>query len=148
MQWYRLLAMKRIVWILLFFAVWTGTGYAQNTSKSVPVFVIQQPTIIAFFPITQAEVDISNNTEALSDFQYYNGEVRDSLHKAGIEFQEVYSRSFRLRCRNKIRTFRPGKISIGYYFIAPGKEPHIEYGVMTDVSILDMAHKYFGFAIQ
>jgi hypothetical protein len=140
--------MKRIVWIFLFVAVWVGAGNSQETTKTVPVFVIHQPTIIAFFPITQAEVDSSDNTEALSDFQFYIGEVRDPLHKLGIELKEAYARSFRIRCGNSVKTFKPGKVSIGYYFIAPGKEPRIEYGVKTNEDILDAAHKYFGIAIR
>ena len=132
----------------MFVAVWVGAENSQDTANSVPIFVIHQPTIIAFFPITQAEADSSDNTEALSDFQFYIHEVRDPLHKSGIDLQEAYSRSFRLRYGNTVRTFKPGKISIGYYFIAPGKESHIEYGVMTDVDILDAARKYFGLAIR
>jgi hypothetical protein len=40
------------------------------------------------------------------------------------------------------------KIGVGYFFIAPGKEPHVEYGVMTDADLLDAARKYFGIAIR
>ncbi|HME58788.1 MAG TPA: hypothetical protein VKF63_10655 [Terracidiphilus sp.] len=142
--------MKRFIWTLLLFAVWAGTGIAQNATKSVPVFVIHGPTIVAFFPpVTAKDLDSDQNTnEALSDFQFYIDEVRNPLHKAGIELQESYARSFRLRCGNTVRTFRTGKNSIGYYFITPGKKPHIEVGVMTDVDILDAARKYFGMVIS
>jgi hypothetical protein len=116
----------------------------------VSVIVIHGPTIVAFFPsVTAKDLDSDANTnEALSDFQFYNGEVRNSLHKARIEFREADAPSFRIRCGNTVRTFRTGKISVGYYFVAPNKEPHIEYGVMTDVDILDAARKYFGLEIQ
>ena len=142
--------MKRFIWTLLLFAVWAGTGNAQNTTKPVPVFVIHGPTIVAFFPpVTAKDLDDDQNTnEALSDFQFYIDEVRNPLHKAGVELQEAYARSFRIRCGNTVSIFRTSKISIGYYFIAPGKKPHIEYGVMTDVDILDVARKYFGMVIS
>ena len=42
------------------------------------------------------------------------------------------------------RAFRPGKSGIGYYFIRPGAKPRIEYDVMSDVDILDVAAQYFG----
>lgn len=142
--------MKRFSWILLLFAVWAGTGNSQNTTKPVSVFVIHGPTIVAFFPpVTAKDLDSDENTnEALSDFQFYNGSVRALLHKAGIEFREADALSFRIRCGNTVKTFRTGKINIGYYFVAPNKKPHIEYGVMTDVDILDAARKYFGIAIR
>ena len=142
--------MNRFIWILLFVAVWAETGNSQDAAKPVPIFVIHGPTIVAFFPsVTAKDLDSDQNTnEALSDFQFYIDKAGDSLHKAGIEFQEAYAHSFRLRCGNTVRTFRISKIGVGYYFIAPGKEPYIEYGVMTDVDILDAARKYFGIAIQ
>jgi hypothetical protein len=34
--------------------------------------------------------------------------------------------------------------SRGYYFIAHGKKPHVEYGVMTDADLLAAAKQYFG----
>jgi hypothetical protein len=142
--------MKRFIWALLLFIVWAGTGIAQNTTKPVPDFVIHGPTIVAFFPpVTAKDLDSDQNTnEALADFQFYNDKASAPLHKAGIEFQEAYAHSFRLRYGNTVRTFRTGKISIGYYFATPGKKPNIEYGVMTDADILDIARKYFGMIIR
>jgi len=37
---------------------------------------------------------------------------------------------------------------VGYYFIAPGKAPHIEYGVLTDVDIVQAAAAYFQLALK
>jgi hypothetical protein len=34
----------------------------------------------------------------------------------------------------------------GYYLVAYGKKPQIEYGVMTDTDLLDLAKQYFGLA--
>ncbi len=141
--------MKRFMWILLLFAVWVGTGNSQDTAKPLPIFIIHQPTIIAFFPITQAEADSGEgNAPALDDFNFYIFKIDKRLHRAGIAIQIVNARSFQIQTEKKLVTFQPNKNDIGYYFIAPGKEPHIEYNVMSDEDILDAARKYFGIAIQ
>ena len=49
-----------------------------------------------------------------------------------------------MRVGVKTTTFRPGKITVGYYFVAPGKKPRIEYGVNTDDGLVDIAKEYFG----
>jgi hypothetical protein len=43
-----------------------------------------------------------------------------------------------------VKAFRPVKGDVGYYFVAPGKKPRIEYGVMTDADLLQVANEYFG----
>jgi hypothetical protein len=40
-----------------------------------------------------------------------------------------------MRVGAKVTTFRPGDVKVGYYYIAPGKKPRIEYGVATDLAI-------------
>lgn len=112
-------------------------------------FLIQKPTIIAFFPkVAAADLDRDADTnEVLSDFQNYLGPSRLRLSKAGIELLEFYGRSFRAGPSKHMRRFHSGKIQIGYYFIAPDKEPHVEYGVMTDDDIVASARKYFGISI-
>jgi hypothetical protein len=112
-------------------------------------FVIHRPTIVAFFPpVTRSDLDSDEDTnEALSDFQFCAGEVRAPLRNAGIDFLDADAPSFRIRIGTKVHIFHTGKISVGYYFIAPGKKAHVEYGVMTDAGLLDVARKYFGVAI-
>lgn len=111
--------------------------------------MIHRPTILAFFPpVTRSDLDSDEDTnETLSDFQFYAGEVRTPLRNAGIDFLDADAPSFRIRIGTQVRTFKTGKISVGYYFIAPGKKAHVEYGVMTDADLLDVARKYFGIAI-
>ena len=141
--------MKPILWILAFFALCAGIGNAQSTPKPAPVFAIHGPTIVAFFRhVTDKEMESDPDTnEVLSDFQAYNSEVHDPLQKAGVEFRQTDSRSFRIRTGKRLLRFRAGKTRVGYYFIAPGKPPHVEYGVMTRDGILDTARMYFGLAI-
>src|SRR5579862_3709122 len=108
-------------------------------SFSVPAaeptaFVVRRPTIVAFFPpFTQADLEADPDmNESMSDFQTYTERVREPFRKAGVDFHEVYALSFRIRIGAKLTTFRPGKTKAGYYFVVPGKKPHIEYGITTD----------------
>jgi hypothetical protein len=109
------------------------------------VVVVNGPTVIAFFPpVTEAELDKEPDTnEALADFQVYAARVHEQSHDAGFNFVEIYASSFVVKCGAKTTVFRPKKIQIGYYFVAPGKRPRVEYGVMADMGILQIASEYF-----
>jgi hypothetical protein len=115
------------------------------TAEKQPIVVVAGPTIIAFFPVTQAELRKDADTnEALADFQFYAKKVREPLKKTGIEFSEVYAYSFRLRIGKEVTVFKPAKGNVGYYLIVPGQKPRIEYGVMTNTDLLQVANEYFG----
>lgn len=125
-------------------ALWALTGSA--TAERQPVIIVRGPTVVAFFePVVQAKAgkDADLN-EALADFQLYAKNVREPLRKEGIEFHELYAYSFRLRAEKRMITFRPVNGNVGYYLIAPGRKPHVEYGVMTDADLLHVANEYFG----
>jgi len=110
--------------------------------------VANRPTVVAFFPPV-TDTDLSNNpdtNESLADFQFYATRVREKLHDAGIDFQEIYALSFAIKYGTKTTTFRPKKTTVGYYFVAPGRSPRVEYGVMTDADILHIATEYFHLA--
>lgn len=114
-------------------------------AEKQPVVVVAGPTIVAFFPVTKTELQKDADTnEALADFQFYAKQVREPLKKKGIEFQEVYAQSFRVRIGQEAKVLRPAKGNVGYYLIVPGKKPRIEYGVMTDTDLLQFANEYFG----
>jgi hypothetical protein len=129
-------------WCVLALACVAAAGPRQAKTATV---VVQGPTVIAFFePVTDAELDKDADlNETLSDFQLYARKAREPLRKAGVEFHELYVNSFQLRIGQSLTSFRPTKATVGYYFIAPGKKPQIEYGVMTDLDLLDLANKYF-----
>ncbi|HTQ98302.1 MAG TPA: hypothetical protein VMH89_15930 [Candidatus Acidoferrum sp.] len=116
-----------------------------TTAQALQVIGVSGPTVIAFFPpVTEKDLLQDPDTnESLSDFQFYAQRVRTKLHDAGIDFQEIYAAAFIVKCGAKTRNFHPQKAEVGYYFIAPGKSPHIEYGVMTDADILQIAKEYF-----
>ncbi len=115
-----------------------------GTAKDPPILDIQHPTIVAFFtPVTQKELNDGGTNEALADFQYYAKQVRQPLKKAGIDFREVYSHSFRIRLGTRITIFHPRE-GVGYYLVSPSKKPRVEYGVLTDSDLLQIANAYFG----
>jgi hypothetical protein len=112
------------------------------------LIVVNGPTVVAFFSaVTDAElVKAPDTNESLADFQLYATRVRGKLHRAGIEFEEINASSFAVRCGAKTTIFRPKKTKVGYYFVTPGKPPRIEYGVVTDFDILQVAAEYFQLA--
>jgi hypothetical protein len=126
-----------------------GIAQSQPMRHQSPPIAIHGPMIVAFFiPMTEAEANSGEgDAEALDDFNFYFYQVEKRLKKAGIDLQQVSGRSFQILDGGKRRSFQTGKIGIGYYFIAPGKEPHVEYGVMTDEDLADASQKYFGLAI-
>jgi hypothetical protein len=119
---------------------------AVGSAEKQPVIAVRGPTVVAFFePVPQAQLDKDPDTnEALGDFQFYAKNAREPFRKAGIEFHELYASSFQLREGKRMTTFRPAKVKVGYYLVVPGKTPRIEYGVMTDADLLQLAHAYFG----
>lgn len=136
--------MQRFAFILLILAALLSP--TQLTAGKHPLIVIRRQTVVAFFaPMTQAELkNQADSDEALADFQFYAARLRKPLNDSGIDFEEVYASSFSVQRGNRTRTFRPGKVKVGYYFVAPDKEPHVEYGVMTDTDVLQFAQNYFG----
>lgn len=49
-------------------------------AEKQPVVVVTGPTIVAFFPVTKAELQKDADTnEALADFQFYAKQVRDRI---------------------------------------------------------------------
>jgi len=124
-------------------------GFSDARAAKSPVFTVRTRTVVAFFaPVTDRDLEDEDTNEDLSEFQYYDDEVRAPFKKAGIELRETYTRSFSVRLKGKVLEFRTTRNNdVGYYFIAPGKKPHVEYGVMTDEDLLDVAHDYFGIPV-
>ncbi len=135
---------------LLSFAAVAACGLVRlvtfpEPAEKPPVVVVRGPTVVAFYdpadPAARAADDGSN--EALADFQFYAGSVREPFSKRGVEFHELYAHSIRFRIGGKDVIFRTGKTGVGYYLIAPGRKPLIEHGVMTDADLLQAASQYF-----
>lgn len=139
--------MKRLIFLLAVAAtsILRVETLPVAAAEKQPVVVVGGRTIVAFFPpIPNAELQKDADTnEALADFQLYAQLVREPLRKSGVEFHELYTRSFRVRVGKAVTTFRATKDDVGYYLIVPGKRPRIEYGVMTDANLLQVANEYF-----
>lgn len=139
--------MNSLTWFLGVALICVSGTQASSVAaaEKQPVVVVTGPTIIAFFPLMQAALQKDADTnEGLADFQLYAKQVHEPLKEAGIEFSEIYTHSFRVRIGQDASVFRPAKGNAGYYLIAPGKKPRIEYGVMTDSDLLQVAREYFG----
>ncbi len=115
-------------------------------AEKPPIIVVEGRTVVAFFPpASKPELDKDSDlNEALADFQVYAERVREPLKKARVQFHELYTLSFQVRQGKTVTTFRPAKGDVGYYLVVPGKKPRIEYGVMTDTDLLQIANEYFG----
>lgn len=109
-----------------------------------PAVVVRGPTVVAcFVPVSDAEMDSNPDlNEALADFQLYSAQARRPLQRRGIAYHVLSARSFRMRINGKVNSYRVE--GAAYYFVAPGKKPQIETGVMTDTDLLAAADKYFG----
>jgi hypothetical protein len=123
----------------------SGSGWSQKSVAS-PVVDAHQATVVAFYmPASRSEAGDADETESLDDFRLYAGRVKGPLTKAGIRFEELYAGSFRIRLGSKTQVFHSTS-GVGYYFVAPGRKPHVVYGVMTDTDLLNLAKQYFGLA--
>jgi hypothetical protein len=111
-----------------------------------PRVVIRRPTVIAFFsPVTERELERDPDTkEALADFQFYASRAREPLLKLGVDFKEVYARSFRVTVSGRTIIFHAGSVGVGYYFISAGTKPRVDHGVNTDDGIIGAAKEHFG----
>ena len=127
------------------FSAVTKMGLRVVAATKSPLIVVTGRTVIAFCPPatkTQLQKD-ADTSEALADFQLYSSQVREPLRKADIGFYELHTASFRVRVGKEVSTFRASNVDVGYYLIAPGKAPRVEYGVMTAADLLQVADEYF-----
>ena len=88
------------------------------SAQKTPTFDVTGPTIITFFePATDAELRKDSDTNpALSDFQFYAGQVGEPLAKRGITFkfmQMLTIRQGRITTMFATRTMKVGCLS-GY----------------------------------
>lgn len=140
--------MRRLLWAVILASLGvlvTGVSSAEPADTE-PLVTVKGPTIVAFFfPVSEREMrDNPDTNEALADFQLYAGQAREPLRKAGIDFEQLYTRSFRVRIGKSVSRFVPEEAEIGYYFVAPGKKPRVVYGVTTDEDLVSQAKEYFG----
>ena len=116
---------------------------ADNTSE--PVIVIQGATIVAFFNVTQQEVDEDQGlAEGLSDFQFYTERAAKHLKKINVSTHQRYGNSFKVEINGETVTIGVAKGEHGYYFFAPSMPAKAVHGIGTDVDIIQTAEEHFG----
>ncbi len=109
----------------------------------LPVIVIHRRTIIAFFVGANEAREIdANGNESLSDFQLYAYQAKGPLKKMKVDLLDATAPAFNIQTGSKIVAFHPAQ-KIGYYFVAPGQYPRVEYGVHTDDQLIEIASQYF-----
>jgi hypothetical protein len=89
---------------------------------------------------TDQQIDAGEGgiNEVLADFVFYLPYAEDKLREAGVEVHSVFKvKSFQVKLGSRWRTFRPRGITVGYYFIGPGRQPRIEFGVQDTEDIVD-----------
>jgi hypothetical protein len=123
---------------------------APAEKESGETFQISGPTIIAFFPITQAEIDqAGGDNEALSDFQNYLYEMNQPLQDAHIRVEQNNDPTFQVEVDGKLLMFNAKAVEegYGYYFIEPGKAPHVVTEMMVDEDFQQQSKEYFGIVV-
>lgn len=117
------------------------------TPDQVPdsaIIHIHGPTVLAHFPVTQAEVDADDDVgEALTDFQFYLGNARDDLGRLGVAVAERYTPTVRYRLGDRVVTFAPPRDSgVAYVLLMPDRGPRIYYGVLTATDLLELTRLF------
>lgn len=111
----------------------------------VDTLVVERPTLVAYFAATQAEIDEAPEIgEAMADFQHYLVAARDSLERRGVLVRELRGDSLVVRHDSATRLLLPAaqQSAAGYAIYAPGREPRILDGVMTDAALLAAVDEY------
>ena len=126
----------------------TRVMVAQSRRDSSRI-ALRGPTIIAFFAVTQAELDqdsTSGIVNALDDFQWYLPKVAPILRAHNVTLVERYQDTLLLIPLNMPRrTFvARDSVRVGYILWRPPNETQVHWGVMTDIDLICTARDYFG----
>ena len=104
------------------------------------------PTLIAFYPASATTLidSSSDDATALDDFGYHLASAHDSLRALGFRVVSVGSRTLHVVHGATATTFRVPRDSadLGFYFVAPGRDPVVYYGAQAEDALIDAAHAY------
>lgn len=122
---------------------WLASSAAESPSE--PIIVIQGPTIVAFFNVTQQEVDEDQGlAEGLSDFQFYTERAAKQLKRINVSMHQRDGNSFKVEIDGETVAIDVPRGGHGYYFFAPSMPAKAVHGIGTDVDIVQTAEEYFG----
>jgi hypothetical protein len=136
--------MSRCTWraVSVFLAVCVMVSVAAAEQQTR--FVITGPTLISFFLDYTDDEILAEGGESLYDFKSYLPAAENTLRWAGVQVHAVFRvKSFQVKMGSRWRTVKPRESGVGYYFIAPGREPRLEFGVEDSETIVDFAREYF-----
>jgi hypothetical protein len=111
-------------------------------------FIVKQPTIIAFFSLKPGDLQDPDIRESYRDFQRYVAAAKSQLERHAVKVEQVVATSFTVQLGTAKMRFTPVRRQCGYYFLAPGRQPQVAYGVISDDDIVRGAQRYFGDALH
>ncbi|HXE08525.1 MAG TPA: hypothetical protein VN612_11545 [Acidobacteriaceae bacterium] len=119
-----------------------------RVAAPAPMFVVRQPTIIAFFSLKPGDLQDPDIRDSYRDFQRYVASAKQQLERHGVKVEQAISTSFSVKLGTHTMRFTPVRRQCGYYFLAPGRQPQVAYGVISDDDIVRGAQRYFGDALR
>lgn len=108
---------------------------------------IAGPTVVAFFAVTEAEIEADDVAmEALSVFQYHLPAMERGLAGCGVTLLETYASSVHLVRGGRVELLHPRELPspAGYLMIDDGRPAEILEGMYTDADLFRSAVAYFG----
>lgn len=117
-------------------------------AAAAPTFIVKQPTIVAFFSLKPGDLNDPDIRESYRDFQRYVASAKQQLERHGVKVEQAVATSFTVQLGTAKMRFTPVRRQCGYYFLAPGRQPQVAYGVISDDDIVRGAQRYFGDALR
>lgn len=120
-----------------------------SSNQLEPAISVKGATIVAFFNVTQKEVDEDEAlAEGLSDFQFHTLRAEKQLKQFNVSLHWRYGDSFTVTIDGETISVHIEKGKRGYYYFAPSKRPNVIYGIGADVDIVQTAEEYFQLKVE
>ena len=136
--------MKRLAAAMTLMLATVSIAAPPAKAPVTPTFIIRQPTIIAFFSLRSGDLTDPDTKQSYKDFQGYIAAAKRELERHGVKVEQSIGTSFTVQDGKAKMGFTPVRRQCGYYFIAPGRQPQVALGVISDEAIVRAAQQYFG----
>jgi len=124
-----------------------GDGAAAGAAAGNAIEV-RGPTLIAFFPLVDTEraEEMQDQIDMLDDFYHHLNSAGETLGAAGVTIHVRPAGEIRIIDGDRARVLTPPSdgSDIGYYMVAPGRDPRLVVGVYTDVDLIEAAGRHLG----
>jgi hypothetical protein len=107
---------------------------------------ITRPTLIGFHPVpTPARTADSGFVRTLAAFQAGLAHLRPNFERAGVAVYEQYTDTVVIEEPDRgLQIYvPPSGAGIGYYLVAPGRDPDIVQGLRPEREIEEAVYRYF-----